>query len=248
MRKIIPKLRLNLNPNLYNTLIADSNLYIGFIVNKIKQLIQNIQIFRYQTFMLEYIVIMKFKVLIILFFVLLFFSIFSKKALAHFDETDGDATVTLHIDPNDKPTAEKKASLYFLIEDFQKGFKLSSCDCVLRIYENNNQIFSYKLTDKNNISSVWGVEVPFIFPKNDIYHISLKGIPSKNNLFRQFSVSWDFKVDPITPGLISNRPSDKLIIIIVSLAVILFSVLGVIFFKREIIDEENKQNKNSTDS
>ncbi|HEX7042042.1 MAG TPA: hypothetical protein VF189_02240 [Patescibacteria group bacterium] len=178
----------------------------------------------------------------IIFLLLLFlFLLFPKFTFAHFPEKVGDLTVTLHVDPDDNPTPNKQANLYFLFYDASGKFELSKCNCVVSVYKNDKQIFSQKLLEPNNSKpSIWGTKMPFIFPDWGEYDIVIKGNPISKDDFQYFFDSWEFSVDPNTPGLITKRPSELPMIL-------LFVVLGVIglgafaiFVKKEILEGENK--------
>lgn len=127
----------------------------------------------------------------ILSFLLIFlFFFFPLTTYAHFIETDGSISVTLHVDPNDNPKPGKQANLYFLFSDTAKEFSLKDCNCFLTVTEQDKQIFRQALTERKSAHlSVWGTYIPFIFPKNDVYHIALSGKPVSQNAFQPFSVS-----------------------------------------------------------
>src|SRR5271156_4366379 len=95
-------------------------------------------------------------------------------ALAHFPATDGDMTVTLHVDPNDDPTPEKQAHLYFLFDDATNRFKLSTCTCTVSVTELGKQTYKQQLSSvKSSKPSIWGASLPYIFPERNVYHIVL---------------------------------------------------------------------------
>ncbi len=117
---------------------------------------------------------------------------------AHFPSTEGDMTVTLHVDPNDDPIPTDQANLYFLFEDKAKKFALAKCNCIVTVSEQGNQIYQKSLF-ANTGNSIWGARIPFIFPNRDVYQISLKGEPKTKNAFRPFSLQWNFRVDQYPP-------------------------------------------------
>ena len=122
---------------------------------------------------------------------------------AHFPATDGDMTVTLHVDPNDDPIPTKQANLYFLFDDKTKKFVLANCKCIVTVLEQGNQLYQKQLAaDTSKIPSIWGARAPFIFPNRDVYQISLIGEPKTKNAFQPFSLQWNFRVDlypPVSP-------------------------------------------------
>ncbi len=169
----------------------------------------------------------------------LFYFVFPKLAFAHFPKTDGDITVTLHIDPDDNPTPGKQANLYFLFDDSSSRFYLPKCICILFVYEKNKQIYKHQLTDnKNSKFTIWGTATPFVFPTNDVYEILLTGKPYSGNVFQQFKLSWYFRVDSGGSGIIPEHTSDIPIIFGVVFFGFVFLVLLGFLIKREIIDME----------
>src|SRR6266700_1005769 len=88
----------------------------------------------------------------------IFFFFFSAcLTYAHFSVTDGDMTVTLHVDPNDDPTPGKQAHLYFFFEDTTKRFKLINCTCTISITELGKQTDTQPLVKIGSSKlSIWG--------------------------------------------------------------------------------------------
>jgi len=164
---------------------------------------------------------------------------------AHFEETDGSISVTLHVEPNDNPQPDKKANLYFLFEDTAKKFELNKCNCIVTVNEQGKQIFQKRLTElKSRHFSIWGTYIPFIFPHNDVYHIALTGKPLTNNIFSPFSVSWDFRADPANPGIVDDdakQSSLSDIQVLIGSWVIGIVVLVLIgwFFKKQVLSGES---------
>jgi hypothetical protein len=119
---------------------------------------------------------------------------------AHFPATDGNMTVTLHVDPDDDPVPTKQANLYFLFDDKTKKFTLANCNCVVTVTEQGKQIYQKSLAAyTSKTPSIWGAHAPFIFPNRDVYQISLKGEPKTKNAFQPFSLTWNFRVDQYPP-------------------------------------------------
>lgn len=164
-------------------------------------------------------------------FSLIFFFI-PTPVYAHFSETDGTMTVTLHVSPHDDPTAGKQAQLYFLFNDASKKFTFAECTCVVSITEAKKQTYKKELSDTpHNNKSIWGINMPYIFPFRNIYHIVLSGTPKKANAFQPFTVSWDFRVDPVHHGIVEEKEEAKglpdSVILLSALAV---AIIGLILF------------------
>jgi hypothetical protein len=143
------------------------------------------------------IIIMK-RILSSILFSLAFLFLLPQMAYAHFPATDGEITAILHVDPNDSPIPGAQANLYFLITfgSSKKTFYLNQCNCVVTVSEEGKQIFQQQLADnKTPKNSIWGANVPFVFPQRDVYHIALSGKPLSGYTFQPFTVSWNFRVD-----------------------------------------------------
>lgn len=134
-------------------------------------------------------------------------------AYAHFYAIDKTITVILHVDPNDSPVPEENATLYFDIGDATKRFKLTNCDCILTITEGGKQLYQSAIKEqKDKNFSIWGSNVPFIFPQRDVYHIMLSGKPLSGSTFQSFTVAWYFRVDqypPVSPVILQTQALHK---------------------------------------
>ena len=184
------------------------------------------------------------KLSVCLLFSVLFIFFIPQTAFAHFPATDGEIYAILHVDPNDSPIPTEQANLYFLITfaNSKKTFYLNQCNCVVTVTQEGKQIFQQQLIDKNNPNrSIWGANVPFVFPQRDVYHITLSGKPLPGYTFRPFSVSWNFRVDeypPISPIALQmqqlHRQSDPTFVYFALgfLGIILFTGVGVFLVKR----------------
>lgn len=166
-----------------------------------------------------------------------FFFLFSQHTVyAHFPATDGNMTVTLHVDPNDDPTPRKQAHLYFLFDDVTKKFQLANCTCTVSIAELGKQAYKQQLTDtRSSNPSIWGASMPYIFPERNVYHIVLTGTPKKAHAFQPFTVSWYFRVDTVNPGLVQLQqgPSDIVVLVSALGVVILGLIVFGLFIKKE---------------
>ena len=164
-------------------------------------------------------------------------------SFAHFPATDGDMTVTLHVDPNDNPIPGQQANLYFLFDYARGNFSLTQCDCVVTITQQDKQILQQHLTQEHDSQpSIWGAHIPFIFPTNDVYHIVLRGKPVNGHDFKSFHLSWYFRVDPDgSAGLVVQKSSDVPILLAATILGTLFLIFMGWFIKKEIIDTEEKR-------
>jgi hypothetical protein len=174
---------------------------------------------------------------------LLFFLFLSPTAHAHFAATDGNITIVLHVDPNDQPIPGQLAHLYFLFNfnDTTKKFSLRDCNCIVTVVEQGNQkqIEQQKLLEKNNPHlTIWGANMPIVFPARDVYFITIKGSPIKPNDFKPFYLTWFFRVDSTASGIVKQETnqglSDIQQLLIGLAAVIIFLVCFGLFIKREM--------------
>lgn len=168
-----------------------------------------------------------------------------KQSLAHYTQQDGDMSVVLHVYPGDNPVPGEEASIYFLFDDSSNRFSLSKCDCTVIISEKGKQIWRRKLKEKqNNDASIWGISIPYVFPRRDVYRITVTGKPLRTNDFGRFSISWDFRVSPDgEAGYIKEKQSDLPIIIMVIIGGSIFFVLFGWLIKTQIVNPDNIDNK-----
>jgi len=161
---------------------------------------------------------------------------------AHFPATDGDIIVTLHIDPDDNPTPGEQANIYFLFDDSAKRFKLSQCQCVVTISEQGKRLTQQNIYEKKYTHpSIWGTNMPYVFPSRDVYHIQIAGSPESGGTFQPFTVSWDFRVDPDdSPGIVVQPYSDLPFLLGTLAAIIVFVAFMGWFVKTQLIDYEEK--------
>ena len=155
------------------------------------------------------------KILVSILCVTFFLFFIPQPAHAHFLTTDGAINAILHVDPNDSPIPGEQANLYFIIDygGLKKIFYLNQCNCVVTITQEGKQIFQQPLIDKSNPNrSIWGANVPFVFPERDVYHITLSGKPKQGYSFQSFTISWNFRVDeyaPISPPALQLNSAHK---------------------------------------
>jgi hypothetical protein len=138
------------------------------------------------------------KIVLCVLFVVSFFLFSPQYALAHFLATDGTINVILHVDPGDDPTPGQQAHLFFdfAFVDKIKKFQLNQCNCIVTVFEQSKQIFQKPLIDTSSPNhSIWGADIPFVFPARDIYLIKLQGSPKVSGTFKPFLLSWYFRVE-----------------------------------------------------
>lgn len=132
----------------------------------------------------------------ILFALLLFFWLPIGIVSAHTLKTDGMIGVIMHIDPDDDPIAGQSANFYFEFEDKQNKFQPSLCNCQVTIAEGGQHIFSQTLAKTVSTGSMTGNgDFSFIFPKEDVYQLTLRGQPKTPGAFQPFTLEYDIRVD-----------------------------------------------------
>ena len=179
-----------------------------------------------------------------IFLLVIFCFLFSSATTyAHFPVTDGDMTVTLHVDPNDDPVAGKQSHLFFLFDDATKKFDLADCNCSVSITELGGKTSTQKLIQsKASKLSIWGTSISYVFPERNVYHIVLTGNPIKQNAFKPFTVIWYFRVDTVNSGLVQPRQGIPDIVELVTAFGIgvMFLILIGLFIKKEFGHEFQK--------
>lgn len=109
--------------------------------------------------------------------------------LAHTLKIDQSIGVTLHIDPNDEPIAQKESTIYIEIEDRTKQFNYVDCDCRLLIQQDNRVIAELQTVNKLFRSATYQ------FPKAGSYQVLVAGRPkSPYATFQSFTTTFDFYV------------------------------------------------------
>lgn len=177
--------------------------------------------------------------------VTIFLNVVSVPVYAHFPKTDGDMTVTLHVDPNDDPIPGKSANLYFLFDEGGRSFGVSDCSCTVSIYEQGKRISKKALVvNDDKPPSIWGLRLPYVFPQSDVYQIVLTGKPRTVESFQPFTLSWYFRVDPDSgnAGLVVKRSSDMPMLLAFAFGGCVALILFGFFIKKEISGSENLDN------
>lgn len=121
-----------------------------------------------------------------LFLLILAGSLLPQAAAAHFLSTDGNIGAVLHIDPDDDPIINQNATFFFDITDKQGKFQFANCQCTVTVSESGQQLTSQPISSPN---------FSFIFPKKDVYRVSLIGAPNIAQSFQPFTIVWNLRVD-----------------------------------------------------
>lgn len=125
----------------------------------------------------------------------LIFLLSTHQASAHMLIIDGSIGAILHLEPTDDPIANQQNTLIFEFKDTANMFKPSHCDCQIAVIEQGKEIYQNVLfqnnTDPNSLDAI----VPYTFPKQDIYKITVTGKPLTPNAFHPFTLTYEVRVD-----------------------------------------------------
>ncbi len=124
---------------------------------------------------------------------LLFFC-FASIVYAHDSETSGNASVIIHIDPNDAPKPGKSAFINIDIEDRDKNFNLNYCDCELTVSYEGKSLLERKLIPKIGPGLFNIKPLQFVFPNEGKFDISVSGKPTIAGLFTPFNTDYDINI------------------------------------------------------
>ncbi|MEO8065584.1 MAG: hypothetical protein ABI643_01865 [Candidatus Doudnabacteria bacterium] len=167
-------------------------------------------------------------------FTIIFAFGFIRSASAHLYETDGSVTVLLHSNPDDDPIVGAAAALFFQIDDTANRFDQAQCDCSVEISKQGKKLFSSSLLRIGG-ASIYAYTVPFTFPEKAVYSIVVTGKPKESELFQDFQVKYDLRVDrdqgqEATPATNSTSGRSAKLIAIIAVGFVVLAGL-VIFFK-----------------
>ncbi|MFZ2621045.1 MAG: hypothetical protein WAX85_00900 [Minisyncoccia bacterium] len=116
---------------------------------------------------------------------------------AHDIAESGTATLLVHIEPGEMAVAGKAVTLYINLENFEKGFSLEKCNCVFTIKQDEKEIFSAPLVPTKTNGEFDAKGIPFTFPNDGEYHLSVRATPITTNLFAPFEVEVHEKALPV---------------------------------------------------
>jgi len=136
--------------------------------------------------------LLKKQLVLAMFLLIATMSLTVKTASAHVLKIDGDIAVILHVNPNDSPTSSVPTSYFLYFTDLTGRFKVSKCSCQVTIQENGKTIDSQQIADTSPLQS----NDPIIFPKPDVYTLTINGQPKQANAFQPFVLSYLIRVAP----------------------------------------------------
>ncbi len=133
------------------------------------------------------------------FIFLLIFFCYQIPVQAHFIKTDGTITTEIHIDPNDDPIAGEKSFIGIEVNDRSGKFSPSSCTCTIVISNRSIDVLKTSFFTVNKLTNE--TELPFIFPKDTTYTVTLSGKPIQPNVFQPFQTQYEVHVEHPLPLL-----------------------------------------------
>lgn len=116
--------------------------------------------------------------------------VFSPAALAHIVAYDGDAVVTLHIEPYDSPVAGVPEKLTFIYGTVPGTFDAHKCICKLTMTKGGRTVVQKTVSPTG---SYYG-ELSYTFKNTGIYELQLAGAPVSASGFKPFNVSYRISV------------------------------------------------------
>jgi len=157
------------------------------------------------------------------------------KVLAHELKAEGTISALIHINPDEKPVAGQPSEILFLINDTEKRFKAEDCNCTASVIDNGETVFSSPLaTGKTSYRGIFAPAIPYTFPHKGTYTVKLTGEPKSMDGFKNFSISYDIKIERD----ISSPPAPSPNIALYSIVIFLIFV-GVIYFIKLFFTKNN---------
>ena len=167
------------------------------------------------------------KLIIIIFTILLFTSIIH----AHVLDANGNVGAVMHIDSDDDPIAGQPAIFYFEFKDKTNKLDFSKCSCKLAISNTDNEVlYRDNLPLNSNNANLSTPSFEFVFPKRDVYNLTITGDPINNALFTHFQLSYDIRVSRENFNNAAPIVKNNNIIILYILPVIVILSFGLFVF------------------
>ncbi len=130
---------------------------------------------------------------------LLLFSVFTLPVSAHVLKTDGDIGAVLHVNPDDDPVVGEETNFFFEFKDRKNKFAPVNCNCIVSIADSGGKdVFTGNLFENDSNPSLESASFGFVFPKKDIYKITVSGAPKVEGQFQSFKLSYDLRVAKVS--------------------------------------------------
>ncbi len=177
--------------------------------------------------------------------ILLFFVAFIpiKITKGHFVQSEDEIEVTLHINPDDNPIIGEPAKIYFQFDDPENIIAPQTCNCMVSIFLNNEELISQSLFLENEQTGFDTPSLTFVFPEKGLYQIKVTGSPINNEDFSGFASEYSLRIsrepENSIPFLntISDTKSLKTIV------VYLFTIMIVILIANKMINKKRNINE-----
>lgn len=118
------------------------------------------------------------------------------KTSAHIVESDGDMTVTLHINPQDYPVINVPQTLEFIYGTPGGKFDARTCTCTMTLLQDNKQLLKKEVPSVNNYFG----KLTYTFKKTGVYKVLLSGVPKSSANFSRFNLTFNIRVAKSVPG------------------------------------------------
>lgn len=132
------------------------------------------------------------------------FTILPFSALAHETTGSGPTKLFIHLEPNDAPKPGEQATIYPNLTSTEKGFSVSDCDCTMTISKDGQTVLTQKLASSEDKEAFGITPIPFVFPTEGAYDISVTGKPLKAGAFTAFTLDLDAMI--LTTALMGEMP------------------------------------------
>jgi hypothetical protein len=129
------------------------------------------------------------------FLTIVIFLLCTSPVSAHFLATDKNIGAVLHIDPGDEPLVGQQTSFFFEFKDKDNRFDPKNCDCTFVISNNGNNIYSQPLFQNSSSPTLTNAAVFYTFNQKGAYKIIVNGKPTSPNVFKEFNLKWNLRVD-----------------------------------------------------
>lgn len=180
-----------------------------------------------------------FKILALLLVLVTFSSVVVRPAAAHILESSGNIGGVIHIDPDDDPFFGVPSKIFIDIKDSQGKFEPDLCLCDIVITKAGEEIFNEPVKVTQDGSQIF-VQQQFTFPERNIYEISLVGVSYDQSKFKDFKLSYEFRVTREPGSQVTNSTQNPgiFILAVVAVVVVFGGAAGYGYWKSKKVGEK----------
>ena len=165
-------------------------------------------------------------------FLFLFICLTPSHLYAHELKKEETIGAVLHISPDDDPIIGEPSNFFFEFKDITDAFTPQNCDCRVIIYQNDKKIYQQPLFQNIQNPSLTDASFTYTFPEKNLYTISVKGKPIKENSFKEFSLTYTINVsrEPKVESQTKNIVKENTMYI---LGIFLILGFGILLYRRK---------------